>query len=568
MSGAEYLVTGRGRIRTLEDIGDTVVAAEHGVPIRVSDLGHVQIDTALQRGEGSANAQPAVILGIQKQPGANTLTLTRTLEAVLTDIQATLPAGMQITRVLRQADFIEVAVANVLHALRDGGILVVAIVLLFLANLKAACITLTAIPLSLLTTVLVLQAFGATINTMTLGGMAIAIGALVDDAVIDVENVFRRLRENAVQPPEARQPALRVVYEASVEIRASIVFATLIILLVFLPLFFLGGVEGRLLQPLGMAYVIALLASLAVAVTVTPVLCSLLLPGSRAVRRGHEPALVRVLKAGYAPLLGVALRWPWLVTLPALGLLGAAIVAAGFVGRAFLPEFNEGASDHQCRDPAGHLAGRIGSTWGASWSARSWPIPRWSRWPAAPAGPNSTSTPRGSKRPNSMSRCACRHGGKPPCSQPCGGIFSLIPGMNITIGQPISHRIDHMLSGTRANIAVKIFGEDLYTLRALGEKVRQAMATVPGVVDLSVEQQVDIPTLSVRFDRKALARAGVRIKDVAHQLEAALQGVTASRVLEGRNAFDLVVRLGERSAWTPETLGDLLVDTPAGRRCR
>ena len=234
---------------------------------------------------------------------------------------------------LRQADFIEVAVANVFHALRDGGILVIAIVLLFLANLRAACITLTAIPLSLLTAVLVLKAFGATINTMTLGGMAIAIGALVDDAVIDVENVFRRLREQCRTPRRgAPSAALQVVYEASVEIRASIVFATLIILLVFLPLFFLAGVEGRLLQPLGAAYVISLLASLAVAVTVTPVLCPLLLPESRAVRRGHEPALVRVLKAGYAPILGVALRFPWLVTVPALVLLGCGHHGGGVSG--------------------------------------------------------------------------------------------------------------------------------------------------------------------------------------------------------------------------------------------
>jgi CzcA family heavy metal efflux pump len=563
VSGAEYLVTGRGRIRALEDVGETVVAAENGVPIRVSDLGSVRIDTAPQRGAGSANAQPAVIIGIQKQPGANTLTLTRALEAVLTDLQAALPTGMQITRVLRQADFIEVAVANVFHALRDGGLLVIAIVLLFLGNLKAAGITLTAIPLSLLTTVLVLQAFGATINTMTLGGMAIAIGALVDDAVIDVENVFRRLRAHAAQPPETRHPALRVVYEASVEIRASIVFATLIILLVFLLLFFLGGVEGRLLQPLGTAYVIALLASLAVAVTVTPVLCALLLPGSRAVQRGHEPALVRLLKACYAPILSFALRWPWLVTVPALVLLGAAIVAAGFVGRAFLPDFNEGALTISAVTlPGTSLAesDHLGRVVERTLLAHPEVVAVARRTGRAELDEHA----QGVEAAELDVALVMRERGKAVLLEALRRDLSLIPGMNITIGQPISHRIDHMLSGTRANIAVKIFGDDLYTLRALGAKVRQAMATVPGVVDLSVEQQLDIPTLSVRFDRKALARHGVPMKDVAHQLEAALQGVTASRVLEGRYTFDLVVRLGERSAWTPETLGNLLVDTPAG----
>ncbi|MGE3540747.1 MAG: efflux RND transporter permease subunit [Candidatus Tectimicrobiota bacterium] len=565
VSGTECLVTGRGRIRTLEDVGDTVIAVENGVPIRVSDLGSVRIETAPQRGEGSVNTQPAVILGIQKQPGANTLTLTRTLEAVLSDLQATLPAGMQITRVLRQADFIEVAVTNVLHALRDGGLLVIAIVLLFLGNLRAACITLTAIPLSLLTTALVMQAYGTTLNTMSLGGMAIAIGALVDDAVIDVENVFRRLRENAALPVEARRPALRVVYEASIEIRASIVFATLIIILVFLPLFFLAGVEGRLLQPLGAAYVISLLASLAVAVTVTPVLCALLLPGSRAVLRGHEPWVVRVLKAGYAPVLGFALRCPWLVTLPAVLLLGVAIVAASFVGRAFLPDFNEGALTISAVTlPGTSLAesDRLGRLVEHTLLAHPEVVSVARRTGRAELDEHA----QGVEAAELDVALRRRERSKAALLEALRRDLSLIPGLNITIGQPISHRIDHMLSGTRANIAVKIFGDDLYTLRTLGDKVRQAMATVPGVVDLSVEQQVDIPTLNVRFDRKALARYGVRIKDVTRHLEAALQGLTTSRVLEGRHAFDLVVRLGERHAWTPATLGQLLVDSPAGAK--
>jgi Cu/Ag efflux pump CusA len=395
--------------------------------------------------------------------------------------------------------------------------------------------------------------------------MAIAIGALVDDAVIDVENVFRRLRENAALPAEARRPVLRVVYEASVEIRASIVFTTVIIMLVFLPLFFLAGVEGRLLQPLGAAYVISLLASLAVAVTVTPVLCALLLPGSRAVRRGHEPALVRILKAGYAPILGFALRFPWLVTVPAVVLLGAAIVAAGFVGRAFLPDFNEGALTISAVTlPGTSLAesDRLGRVVERTLLTHPEVVSVARRTGRAELDEHA----QGVEAAELDVALVMRARSKAALLEALRRDLSLIPGMNITIGQPISHRIDHMLSGTRANVAVKIFGDDLHTLRALGNKVRQAMATVPGVVDLSVEQQVDIPTLSVRFDRKALARYGVMIKDVAHQLEAALQGVTASRVLEGRYAFDLVVRLGERSAWTPETLRQLLVDTPAGAK--
>ena len=565
VSGAEYLVTGLGRIRTPEDIGAVVVAAEDGVPIRVADLGRVQVDAAPKRGEGSVNTQPAVILGVQKQPGANTLTLTRTLEAVLHDLQPKLPAGMQMTPVLRQADFIEIAVENVFHALRDGGILVMAIVLLFLANIRAACITLTAIPLSLLTAVLVLKALGATINTMTLGGMAIAIGALVDDAVIDVENVFRRLRDNATLPADRRRSALQVVYAASVEIRASIVFATLIILLVFLPLFFLAGVEGRLLQPLGAAYVISLLASLAVAVTLTPVLCHLLLPGSRAVRQGREPYLVHVLKAGYAHVLRPALRVPWLVTLPSLVCLGVALYAASFLGRAFLPDFNEGALTISAVTlPGTSLAesDTLGRLVEQTLLAHPEVVSVARRTGRAELDEHA----QGVEAAELDVALVRRDRSKAAFLEALRRDFSLIPGMNITIGQPISHRIDHMLSGTRANVAVKIFGDDLSTLRTLGAKVRQAMATVPGVVDLSVEQQLEIPTLSVRFDRPALARYGVMIEDMAHTLEAALQGVTVSRVLEGRHAVALVARLSESASWTPETLGELLVDTPGGAK--
>src|SRR5262245_6321807 len=565
VSGSEYLVTGVGRVRTPEDIGAVVVAAEDGVPIRVADLGRVQVDAAPKRGEGSVNTQPAVILGVQKQPGTNTLTLTRTLEAVLHDLQATLPEGMQITPVLRQADFIEAAVANVFHALLDCGLLLRVIVLLFLANLRAAFITLTAIPLSLLTAVLVLKVFGATINTMTLGGMAIAIGALVDDAVIDVENVFRRLRDNATLPADQRHSALQVVYAASVEIRASIVFATLIILLVFLPLFFLAGVEGRLLQPLGAAYVISLLVSLAVAVTLTPVLCHLLLPGSRAVRRGREPHLVHVLKAGYARALRPALRLPWLVTLPALVCLGVAISAASFLGRAFLPDFNEGALTISAVTlPGTSLAesDTLGRLVEQTLLAHPEVVSVARRTGRAELDEHA----QGVEAAELDVALAMNGRSKAEFFGALRRDFSLIPGMNITIGQPISHRIDHMLPGTRANIAVKIFGDDLATLRTLGAKVRQAMATVPGVVDLSVEQQLESPTLSVRFDRPALARYGVMIAEVAHTLEAALQGVTVSRVLEGRQAVALVARLSDDVSWTPETLGALLVDTPGGAK--
>ncbi len=564
--GSEYLVTGLGRVRTVEDIGETVIAALDGVPIRVADLGEVRIGEAPKRGEGSANAKPAVILGIQKQPGANTLALTREIDLVLDDIATTLPQGMQIDKhIFRQSNFIEVSVRNVLHALRDGGILVVLIVLLFLANVRATLITLAAIPLSLLTAVLALKAFGATINTMTLGGMAIAIGALVDDAVIDVENVFRRLRENSRLPEARRRPALEVVFDASVEIRSSIVFATLIIVLVFLPIFLLSGVEGRLLQPLGVAYVVALFASLVVAVTVTPALCSLLLPRSKAVRTGHEPRVVHALKSLYAKILDPALRHPWAVTVPGGLLLAMAIIAAGFLGRAFLPEFNEGSLTISAVTlpgtslPESDAMGRL--------------VER-----TLLAQPEVVSVARRTGRAELDEHAQgveaaeldvlflLNERGKEEFLQALRREFSLIPGMNITIGQPISHRIDHMLSGTRASVAVKVFGDDLYKLRTLGEKARRAMSSVTGVVDLSVEQQMDIPILKVRLDRAAIALHGLSVRGVSRTLDAGIQGVRVSRVLEGRNSFDLVLRVSEGEGWSPETLGDLPLDTPIGAK--
>ena len=566
--GAEWLVTGMGRLRTLEDIGETVVTARAGVPVRVADVGEVKLGVAPKRGEASAMGKPAVVMGIQKQPGANTLALTRQLEAVLADIQTKLPPGMKLqTDIFRQANFIDVAVKNVFTALGEGVLLVIVVVLVFLANGRATLITITAIPLSLVAAVLTLKAFGATINTMTLGGMAIAIGALVDDAVIDVENVVRRLRENVALPVEQRRNALAVVLNASIEIRSSIVFATLIIALVFVPVFFLGGVEGRLLQPLGVAYLVALLASLLVAVTVTPVLCLLLLPNSRAVLTGHESGFVRLLKRGYTPLLNGALRHPWFVTLPAVALLAVALLATSFFGRAFLPEFNEG-----------------------SLTLSAVTLPGTSLAESDALGRVVEQTLLSSAFPEIVS--VARRTGRAELDEHAQGVeaaeldvslkmgqrskaeflaalreaLSQVPGMNVTIGQPISHRIDHMLSGTRANIAVKIYGSDLYQLRTLAEKARAAMAGVPGVVDLSVEQQTEIPVLTVKFDRPALARHGVTIREVARVLEAGLQGVKATRIIEGQSAYDLVVRLADADGWRTDTLGDLLVDTPAGAK--
>src|SRR6187431_1975536 len=307
----EYVLQAVGRVRSPEEIGDSVVTLRGDRSVLIRDVADVREGAAFKRGEGSRNGKPAVIVGVQKQPGANTIEVTGRLDRQLDILQKELPAGYTIDRrIFRQADFIEVAVNNVVSALRDGGILVVIIVLLFLSNLRASAITLTAMPLSLAAAVLALRAFGASINTMTLGGMAIAIGALVDDAIIDVENVVRRLRENYARPESERLPSAVVVREATLEIRTSIVFATVIIVMVFLPVFGLAGIEGRLLSPLAFAYIVALLASLAVAIVVTPALCYAFLPNSPSIQRGHEGWLTRTLKAGFARLLPPVLNHP------------------------------------------------------------------------------------------------------------------------------------------------------------------------------------------------------------------------------------------------------------------
>lgn len=563
-SGSEYVVSGMGRITRLEDAGETVVRLDDGVPLRVRDLGVLRIGAAPRRGEGSVNGRRAVILGVQKQPDANTLDVTRRLDVALDEIEAALPRGMTLDRTLfRQADFVEAAIHNVLGALRDGSLLVVLVMLIFLANVRASLITLTALPLSILASVLALKAIGATINTMTLGGMAIAVGALVDDAVIDVENVVRRLRLNRALPEVDRRPSRSVVLDATLEIRPSIVFATAIIVLVFLPLFFLTGVEGLLLRPLGLAYVVSLAASLVVAVTVTPALCSLLLPHSRAVVHNREAAIVIRLKRWYRPLLEAALNHPWRTTAPAALLLVAAVVLVVGSGRSFLPEFNEGSLTISAVTlPGTNLeeSDRLGRVIEDILLEH----------------PEVLSTARRTGRAeldqHAMSvesaeidvRLRMGERSKEELLDALREDLAMLPGLNVTIGQPISHRIDHMLSGSRANIAVKVFGSDLRTMRNLAGRVREAMADVPGVVDLAVEPQTDIPNLHVHFDRPALARYGLSIESVNMVIEAAFSGVTVTRILEGPNAFDLVVHVASNKNHSTAGVSDIPVHLPEG----
>jgi CzcA family heavy metal efflux pump len=564
--GQEYLILGIGRPETLEEIGETVVAARDSRPILVRDLGDVIIGPALRRGEGSHNGQPAIVIGIQKQPGANTLELTRRLDSLLDELQIALPAGMVIHRnIFRQADFIENAMDNLTRALRDGSVLVVAIVFLFLANIRASSITLLAMPLSLLAAVLALKVTGATVNSMTLGGMAIAVGAIVDDAIIDVENVFRRLRENMLQPEAERRPVMEVVYRGSSEIRSSIVFATLVIGLVFVPLFFLGGVEGRLLRPLGFAYLVALFASLLVALTVTPVLCALLLPRSRGVRSGHEPRWIARLKDLYGRQLEWCLgRWR-LIPVGAGVLLVGAIASFFGMGRAFLPEFNEGTltisavtlpgTSLEESDKLGAAVERLllqvpEVTETARRTGRAELDEHLQGVESAEIDVNL----QGSLRPKHEILSEIRQR------------LSLVPGMNITIGQPISHRIDHMLSGTRANIAIKIFGPDLPVLRDLARRIETAARGVRGAVDVAIEAQANIPTMRVHFDRAKLARHGQPAGAAAEAMRTAFIGREVGQIFEGQVAFPLVVRYPAEVQESAESIRRTRIDTPSGAR--
>jgi CzcA family heavy metal efflux pump len=560
----EYVLQTIGRARTAEDIGESVVALRGSRSVLIRDVAEVREGGALRRGEGSRSGRPAVIIGVQKQPGANTIELTSRLDAQLDELQAELPAGMSIDRrIFRQADFIEVAVRNVVHALRDGGLLVIAVVLLFLANFRAAAITLTAIPLSLAAAVLVLRAFGATINTMTLGGMAIAIGALVDDAIIDVENVVRRLRENRQRPEAERRSSRDIVLDATVEIRTSIVFATLIIVLVFLPVFGLTGVEGRLLTPLAFAYIVSLLASLVVAVVVTPALCVAFLPGAPSIAQGHEGWVARALKRRFARDLLRALDRPLAVMAAAVVLLAVAIVAMFRLGTTFLPDFHEGSLTIQANTLPGtslEKSDQIGRRIEEILLAQPEVIATARRTGRAEfdehvQGVEAAEIDVGLKdtgRPREALLAELRRG------------FATLPGTNVTIGQPISHRIDHMLSGTRANIAVKVFGDDLGTLRRVGEQVQAAMSRVPGVVDLSLEQQTDIPFVRFVLNRSAIARFGLNADEVAEAVEASFAGATVGRVFDRGTAFDLVVKFDPASSADFERVADLPIDTAAG----
>lgn len=560
--GREWLIRNLGRATSAEDIAGIVVETRNGVPITVGQVAKVTTSAQTKRGDASANGKPAVILNVQKQPGANTLLLTEQIDKAVSEVQRNLPEGVEVNaHLFRQSNFIRSSIDNVFEALRDAAILVAIVLLLFLLNVRTTFITLTAIPLSFLVAAIVFKQLGISVNTMTLGGLAVATGELVDDAIVDIENVFRRLRENARS--ESPQPALPVIYNASREVRNSIVYATAIVALVFLPLFALGSMEGRLFQPLGIAYIVALLASLAVSLTVTPVLASYLLPKSKSVSMANsDNAFVRRFKTVDEKLVRYALHNSRTVLIGTAILFAGALAVIPFLGREFLPPFNEGAMTiNLVAQPGTSL--EESNRLGLAAEKLLMQVPE--------------------------VREVGRRTGRAELDEHAEGVHSseievelnegrekemvladmrrrldTLPGVAVNLGQPISHRLDHLLSGVRAQLAVKIFGPDLPTLRAKAAEVRGAMQSVPGVVDLNVEKLIEIPQVQVRLNRGALARYGLQTGAVSESLETALLGSNAGTIVEGQRSFDVVVRFSDSARADLDSIRAVLIDTPSG----
>lgn len=562
-SGQEYLIRGLGRIRNIDELKQTVVTTHNRIPVLIQDVAEVTIAPAFKLGTASINNKDGVLLVITKQPETNTLELTDKILSTIEDLRPSLPPDIKMhTEIFRQSDFIKSSIKNVVFALRDGAILVTIVLFMFLVNVRTTIISVLAIPLSLVVAFLALKVFGFSVNTMTLGGMAIAIGILVDDGIIYVENVFRRVRENASKDETDRKPFMKVVAAASAEIRGPMTTATPIVCMVFIPLFFLGGVEGRMLKPLGIAYVIAILASLLVAVTVTPALSSYLLKNI-ANKKSRESWLVHFLKKLYEPSLKYLLNRRGLIIGSSIALVISAIIAVPFLGRSFLPEFNEGTFNISVVTLPGtslKVSNELGKMVESILLANDAVVSTVRRTGRTEMDPHAL----GSHAHELEVQIDLSKKSKAELLEELRNALSIVQGTNITIGQPISHRIDHMLSGTRAAIAVKLFGPDLYSLRQYAERIKQEMEQVDGVVDLFVDQQTDVPQVRIRGDRERMAMYGLRPGDLDELIDVAFLGAKTSQVYEGDHRFDLVVRYAPEYRSDLESIRKALIDVPTG----
>jgi CzcA family heavy metal efflux pump len=559
----ELLVRAIGRVENLKDLESVVVKADRERPVLLGQVARIVEGAQIKRGDSAIDGSPAVLLVVTKQPGADTRLLTDRIVAAVDDMRATLPKDVTIdATVYQQRAFIDLSIHNVIEALRDGGILVVIILFIFLLNFRTTFITLTAIPLSIVTAGLVFKWFGMSINTMTLGGLAVAIGELVDDAIVDVENIFRRLREN--RHAAVKKPALQVIYEASSEVRNSIVFSTILVVLVFVPLFALGGMEGKLFLPLGVAYIVSIIASLVVSLTVTPVLCYWLLPNAKFMAEEKDGLLLRVLKRIGGVVIRFSVRHPW----PILTAVLVAVTISGFVvtrmGRDFLPPFDEGTVQVNVMVPPGtslEASNRIGQM----------ADERLLQVPGVVTVARRTGRAELDEHAMGVNVSEIIVSIDPDSGRTREEILDDIrhqladvPGTIISAEQPLQHLISHMLSGVQAQVAIKLYGDDLATLRRTANAMKNAIAGVPGVTDLQVEQQVEIPQLQIQVRRDELARNGLAVDDVNEFIETAMNGRKVSEVLRGQRNFDLVVRLDEEFREDVEYLKRLRINLPTG----
>ncbi len=563
--GNEYIVKGEISTSNVDDIGLAVVRSDENGIVLIRDVAEVKIGEKLPKlGVASKDDKPAVLLTVTKQPNVDTNSLTDDIEAELAEIKKTMPDGMNVyTDIFKQADFINNSISNIQRSLIEGAIFVIVVLFFFLMNTRTTVISLVALPLSVIITVVILHLFGYTLNTMSLGGIAIAMGALVDDAIVDVENVYKRLRANKLLPDGERQSTLDVVFHSSAEVRMPIFNSSLIIIASFLPLFFLSGIEGRLLIPLGISFIVALLASTLVALTVTPVLCSYLL-GSTDKAIGNDPRLVVMLKSHY----GNGLKWCLSHRNLTLGIVGALFVVSGIcfttLGRSFLPSFNEGSFTINVATVPGvslDVSNRIGQE--AERAIMSVPEIK------------TVARKTGRAELDEHSRGVNASEFEAPyeiVDRPRSEIMkelreklTAIPGTNIEIGQPISHRIDAMLSGSQSQIAIKLFGSDLNQLYRTGSQIKNLISEIPGIVDVNIEQQVSRPELSITPRRDMLARYGITINDFSEFINVVLSGEVVSQVYENGYPFDITVKADHSMVNKIDRIKSLMIDSNQGK---
>jgi len=558
----EKLIRGIGRIESIEDLKKSVITARNGIPVKIEDVADVEIGAAIKRGDGSFNGQKAIIVMINKQPLADTPTVTKAIEAAMTELKVGLPKDIKVTATFRQENYIDSSIENVREALVEGSIIVAIILIPFLMNWRNLAVCLTALPLSLLLGVLALDWLGQGLNTMTLGGLAVAIGSAVDDAIVDAENVYRCLRENKYSPHP--RPVLEVVFEGCQEVRDSVFGATIITIVVFSPIFALTGVEGSIFIPMGIGYLVAVLASSVTALTVTPALCAILLPYGNLPER--EPWVARFFKQLYYPLLTFSLRRSGIILSVAVASLVAAIIIVPSLGRVFLPEFQEQTLVNTLTLYPGVSLEATNSA-GLAMQEALKNDPRFPyvqlRSGRAPGDGDAAGVNLG-HLDIELSEEGMKNREK--SLEKLRDEFAKLPGVAPNIGGFISHRMDEVLSGVRSAIAVKIFGPDLEQLRTLGQQVDDVMKTVNGLVDLQLELQVPIEQIQIKFDRSAAARYGLTVGQLAEIIETALNGRVVSQVLENQQTFDLLVWLKPSARSNLNSLENLLVDTPSGTK--